>query len=72
LRVSTTSGVEVGTVASVLHLPAQDVLEIVTKAGARLVPFVAALVPEVDLEGGYLTVVDIAGLLDDRDDADAD
>jgi 16S rRNA processing protein RimM len=55
----------------VLHLPAQDVLEIETAAGRRLVPFVAALVPDVDLEAGRLTVVDIAGLLDDRD-ADED
>jgi 16S rRNA processing protein RimM len=72
LRVATPEGIEVGTVASVLHLPAQDVLEIATEAGARLVPFVAALVPEVDLEAGCLTVIDIAGLLDDREDADAD
>jgi 16S rRNA processing protein RimM len=72
LLVTTQDGVAVGTVVSVLHLPSQDVLEIVTEAGARLVPFVAALVPEVDLEAGCLTVVDIAGLLDDQEDADAD
>jgi 16S rRNA processing protein RimM len=36
------------------------------------VPFVEALVPDVDLEAGRLTVVDVAGLLDDRDDADED
>jgi 16S rRNA processing protein RimM len=72
LRVTTPDGVEVGAVGSVLHLPAQDVLEIETVTGPRLVPFVAALVPEVDLETGRLTVVDIAGLLDDRYDADED
>jgi 16S rRNA processing protein RimM len=65
-------GVDVGTVGSVLHLPAQDVLEIQTAAGTRLVPFVAALVPEVDLDEGRLTVLDVAGLLDDRVDADED
>jgi 16S rRNA processing protein RimM len=68
LTAATPDGVEVGIVGSVLHLPAQDVLEIETTTGPRLVPFVAALVPEVDLDAGRLTVVDIAGLLDDRDE----
>jgi 16S rRNA processing protein RimM len=72
LRVTTPDGTDVGTVGSVLHLPAQDVLEIQTAAGARLVPFVEALVPDIDLEAGRLTVVDVVGLLDDRDDADED
>jgi 16S rRNA processing protein RimM len=72
LRVTRPDGTDVGTVESVLHLPAQDVLEIQTAAGARLVPFVEALVPDVDLEAGRLTVVDVVGLLDDRDDADED
>jgi 16S rRNA processing protein RimM len=31
-----------------------------------LVPFVAALVPEVDLAAGTLTVTDVAGLLADE------
>jgi 16S rRNA processing protein RimM len=47
-------------------------LEIQTAAGARLVPFVEALVPDIDLEAGRLTVVDLAGLLNDRDDVDED
>jgi 16S rRNA processing protein RimM len=72
LTVASADGVKVGTVGSVLHLPAQDVLEIETATGTRLVPFVAALVPEVDLDAGRLTVVDVAGLLDDRDEADED
>lgn len=72
LRVSTPDGAEVGRVGSVLHLPTQDVLEIETDAGPRLVPFVETLVPDVDLEAGRLTVVDLAGLLNDRDDADDD
>jgi 16S rRNA processing protein RimM len=71
LRATTPEGAEIGTVGSVLHLPAQDVLEIDTAAGRRLVPFVAALVPDVDLEVGRLTVVDVEGLLDDGD-ADED
>jgi 16S rRNA processing protein RimM len=72
LKATSPDGVEVGIVSSVLHLPAQDLLEIETATGTRLVPFVAALVPEVDLEAGRLTVADIAGLLDDRNDADED
>ena len=73
LRAMTPDGVEVGMVSSVLHLPAQDVLEVDTTTGIRLVPFVDALVPQVDLDAGHLTIVDVAGLLDDRDDgADED
>jgi 16S rRNA processing protein RimM len=73
LRAMTPDGVEVGMVSSVLHLPAQDVLAVDTTTGIRLVPFVEALVPQVDLDAGHLTIVDVAGLLDDRDDgADED
>jgi 16S rRNA processing protein RimM len=72
LRATTPEGAEVGRVRSVLHLPAQEVLEIETAAGPRLVPFVEALVPHVDLEAGSLTVVNLTGLLHDPDDADED
>jgi 16S rRNA processing protein RimM len=68
LAVRTAEGVPVGEVLAVLHLPAQDVLEIRTADGPRLVPFVADLVPEVDLEGQVLTVADRAGLLAEIDD----
>lgn len=61
---------EIGPVLAVLHLGAQDALEIGTAAGARLVPFVAALVPEVDLIGGRLTVVEQPGLLTDEPESD--
>ena len=67
LLVSTAAGTEVGRVVAVLHLPQQDVLEIQTPTGSRLVPFVEALVPVVDLEHGSLTVVDLDGLLSDDD-----
>ena len=63
LAVQTLDRVRVGDVVAVLHLPAQDVLEVRTGAGVRLVPFVADLVPEVDLEQGVLTVADPGGLL---------
>ena len=54
LHVLDAGGAEVGRVAHVVHLPEQDLLEVRTPAGVRLVPFVRALVPEVDLAGGTL------------------
>lgn len=62
LRVVTTTGEPVGEVAEVVHGSAQDLL--VVKVGDRevLVPFVAALVPEVDVAGGRVVVDDRPGL----------
>lgn len=65
LRVLDGGGAEVGTVADVLHLPAQDVLQLDTPTGERLVPFVKALVPEVDLAAGTVTLAPVEGLLED-------
>jgi 16S rRNA processing protein RimM len=54
----------VGAVTGIVHGPHQDTL--VLKVGDRevFVPFVAELVPGVDIAGGFVTVNDIAGLLD--------
>jgi 16S rRNA processing protein RimM len=72
LRALTPAGVEVGTVTEVLHLPAQDVLAISRIDGVEvLVPFVAELVPVVDLDAGTLIVEPRPGLLD-PDAVDAD
>jgi 16S rRNA processing protein RimM len=68
LRVQTPDGEAIGVVVSVLHPPGQDLLEIRTATDIRLVPFVAALVPEVDVDGGVLTVADIAGLLSEDEE----
>jgi len=69
-------GDEVGTVARVDHMPAQDLLAVDTPQGEVLVPFVSAIVPSVDLEAGTLVVTPPAGLFeelpDDGDEADAD
>ena len=64
LRVVTTEGVPVGVVADVLHPGAQDLL-VVDREGREeaLVPFVSALVPEVDVAAGRLVVADRPGLL---------
>lgn len=69
LRVSTTDGAEVGVVAEVMHSGAQDLLVVRREGrGDALVPFVAALVPEVDLDGGRLLVADRPGLLEPLDE----
>jgi len=72
LRAVTPDGTEIGTVRTVLHLLMQDVLELDTPNGLTLVPFVEALVPEVDLAAGTVTVADVTGLLTDADDEDTD
>ncbi|MQA80662.1 MAG: ribosome maturation factor RimM [Streptosporangiales bacterium] len=65
--VVTTDGAEVGTVTDVLH-PAQDVLVIERATGGEvLVPFVAAMVPVVDLANRRLVVDPPPGLLDDEE-----
>ncbi|MFP5281923.1 MAG: ribosome maturation factor RimM [Actinomycetes bacterium] len=66
LRVLNAAGVECGRVSGVLHLPTQDLLEVATTAGERLVPFVTALVPEVNPSAGWLKLADVGGLLDDE------
>jgi 16S rRNA processing protein RimM len=65
LTATSTAGIDLGPVTDVVHLPGQDLLAIATAAGERLVPFVAALVPTVDLAGGRVIVADLPGLLDD-------
>ena len=61
-------GASIGTVAAVLHLPGQDVLAIARPAGGEvLVPFVAALVPEVDLAGRRVVIDPPPGLVEDLD-----
>lgn len=58
-------GTAVGEVEDVLHLPAQDLLVVRTAAGAEvLVPFVAAIVPEVDLDARRIVLDPPDGLLD--------
>lgn len=63
LTVVTTGGEPVGEVTEVRH-HGQDLLVIRRGAEDVLVPFVKALVPEVDLDGGRLVVDAPPGLLD--------
>ncbi|HVB44239.1 MAG TPA: ribosome maturation factor RimM [Streptosporangiaceae bacterium] len=67
LRVVTTAGEQVGAVVDVLHY-GQDLL-VVGCEGARagtevMIPFVAAIVPDVDVAAGTLVVDPPPGLLD--------
>jgi 16S rRNA processing protein RimM len=57
LQVVDESGAALGTVADVLHPPAAPVLAVRRPDGSdELVPFVSAIVPEVDLAAGRLVV----------------
>jgi 16S rRNA processing protein RimM len=58
------SGAELGTVTALVHGGAQDLLTVRTPDGRdTLVPFVKALVPEVDLAGGRVVIADRPGLV---------
>jgi 16S rRNA processing protein RimM len=65
LRAVTTTGQVLGEVAEVAHPPGADLLVIRTPDGAELlVPFVRAIVPEVDVAGGRVVVDPPEGLLE--------
>jgi len=65
LRVEAVDGTVLGTVARIDHAPASDLIVLDKAAGGQaLIPFVSALVPTVDLQGGRLVVDLPEGLLD--------
>lgn len=64
LAVQTADGSVVGTVTAVLHLPEQDSLVVDVDGREVIVPFVEALVPDVDLTAGHVRLSDVPGLLD--------
>ena len=75
LRVVTLAGVEVGVIDDVIHLPAQDLLAVRRADGVEvLVPFVAQIVPRVDLAAGLVEIDPPPGLLEiqDPDESPAD
>ena len=61
-------GVQLGTVARVEEMPAQDLLAVDTPSGEVLVPFVKAIVTAVDLEAGTILVDPPGGLFEDTTD----
>ncbi|WP_433118602.1 ribosome maturation factor RimM [Micromonospora sp. CA-246542] len=65
LAVVTPSGERLGEVARIDHAPSSDLLVLRRPEGrTALIPFVRAIVPEVDLAGGRVIVDPPAGLLD--------
>jgi len=66
-------GERIGEVVHVDHLPAQDLLVVKTPGPKRrevMVPFVQAIVPEVDLDAGTITVTPPAGLFEELPESD--
>lgn len=61
-------GVPVGTLSEVQHLPAQDMLIVRTATRDVMVPFVTALVPEVNIDEGFITVTPPLGLFEEIED----
>jgi 16S rRNA processing protein RimM len=65
LSVCTPEGETLGTVLRIEHVPANDLLVVARPDGREaLVPFVRAIVPEVDIAGGRVVITPPGGLLD--------
>ncbi|WP_006242162.1 ribosome maturation factor RimM [Mycolicibacterium tusciae] len=64
LRVRTTAGADVGTVAEVLHTAAGELLSVRTEDREVLVPFVSAIVTSVSLADQIIEIDPPEGLLD--------
>lgn len=65
LKAVTVDGVEVGEVTALESRQAQDLLVLRLTGGRQArIPFVTAIVPEVDIEGGRVVLDPPAGLLD--------
>ncbi|GAA1913719.1 ribosome maturation factor RimM [Microbacterium aoyamense] len=63
-------GASVGRVIRVDHLPSQDLLIVKTAGDEVLVPFVKAIVPEVDIAAGRVIVTPPPGLFEELPGAD--
>ena len=57
-------GERIGEVTGVMDTPNRKILEVDYQGREVLIPFVADIVPEVDLNNGYLTITPPEGLLD--------
>lgn len=57
-------GTKVGHVTDVIVRPVQDLLEVESATGRHLVPFVEAIVTDIDIEAGRIVLDPPAGLLD--------
>ncbi|AQQ15546.1 Ribosome maturation factor RimM [Corynebacterium glaucum] len=57
-------GAETGEVTGVMDTPNRKILEVAYEGREVLIPFVMDIVPEVDLDEGYLEITPPEGLLD--------
>jgi len=64
LAASTVDGRPLGPVRDVVHAPASDYLVVEVEGRDRLVPFVAAVVPTVDVAGGRVVIDPPEGLFE--------
>jgi 16S rRNA processing protein RimM len=55
--------VVVGTVTGIVHGPHQDTLTVEIDGREVFIPFVTEIVPVVDVKGGFVTIKEVAGLL---------
>ncbi|MDX3097341.1 ribosome maturation factor RimM [Streptomyces sp. ME19-03-3] len=68
IDVVTADGTEVGRIKEISHLPYQDLLVVERPDGSEvMVPFVAEIVPEIDLELQRAVVTPPPGLLDEAE-----
>lgn len=65
------SGVEIGEIVRVDHLPVQDLLAIKLSDREVLLPFVAKFVPKVDVDAGIIEITPPGGLFEEIEEADA-
>ncbi|MFF3988314.1 ribosome maturation factor RimM [Streptomyces sp. NPDC001797] len=67
LDVVTEDGIEVGRITEISHLPSQDLFIVERPDGSEvMIPFVAEIVTEIDLEGQRAVIAPPPGLIDDR------
>lgn len=59
-------GRPLGTIKGIQMGTAQDLLLVKAESGVVMVPFVHQLVPQVDVEGGTVTIEPLPGLFDDQ------
>lgn len=64
LEIRNAAGTRIGEIDRVEHLPVQDLLVVRTDGRELRIPFVAALVPTVDIDAGFVQVAEVTGLLD--------
>ncbi|WP_410670927.1 ribosome maturation factor RimM [Amycolatopsis sp. cmx-4-68] len=64
LRAELTDGTVVGKVVEIVHSPGGELLELDVDGREVLVPFVRAIVPTVDVAGGWVVLDPPEGLLD--------